>query len=105
MSAADRKKDSPWDVLGLAPGASDQEVRAAYLDHIRQFPPDRCPQEFELIRDAYDLLRDPRRRAEALLLAAEPDEPLVALLDSFEPPRRFVGPQAWLALLRERKEG
>jgi curved DNA-binding protein CbpA len=102
MSAPDSRKETPWDVLGLSPGASDPEIRAAYLEKLRQFPPDRKPQEFERIRDAYDLLRDPRRRAEALLLAVDPDEPLVALLDSLEPPRRFVGPQLWLALLKER---
>jgi len=102
MSAPNNRKETPWDVLGLSQGASDPEVRAAYLEKIKQFPPDRKPQEFERIRDAYDLLRDPRRRAEALLLAVNPDEPFVSLLDGFEPPRRFVGPQPWLALLKER---
>jgi len=102
MSAPDRHRETAWDVLGLPPGASDAEIRAAYLEKLRQFPPDRQPEAFERVRDAYALLRDPRRRAEALLLAVDPDEPLASLLDGLEAPRHFVGPQLWLALLKER---
>lgn len=90
--------DSPHAVLGIEPGASDAEIRAAYLRKVRECPPDRRGDEFERVRDAYDALRDPRRRA-ARLLETEPIPPLVSFLD--ENPLRFVGPEPWLAALRE----
>ena len=48
---------------------------------IKQHPPDRSPREFERIRDAYELLKDPHRRIEQTLLAADPDAPFVSLLE------------------------
>jgi curved DNA-binding protein CbpA len=37
----------PYAVLGLGPGAEDEQIRAAYLAKLKQFPPDRSPAEFE----------------------------------------------------------
>ena len=46
--------------LGVSATASEEEIRAAYLSKVKEFPPDRSPLEFEAIRDAYDALCDPR---------------------------------------------
>ena len=92
----------PHVVLGVAADAGEEEIRAAYLRKVREFPPDRAPQEFEKIRDAYDVLRDPRRRARRLL-TADPMQPLSSLLEGRVRARRFAGPEAWLAVLKERK--
>ena len=54
------------------------------------------------MRDAYETLRDPRRRTRHLL-SADPKQPLVSLLDDRVSERRFTGPDAWLAVLREPK--
>lgn len=35
--------------------ADDERIRAAYLAKLKQFPPDRCPAEFEQVRDALQL--------------------------------------------------
>ena len=102
MGEPDGRSDAPWEVLGLPPGADGDAIRAAYLEQVKRHPPDRAPDEFERIRDAYEQLRDPRRRAEALLLGADPNEPLVSLLAGFEAPRRFVGPEPWRAVLMEK---
>src|SRR5215813_526208 len=51
--------DDPRMVLGIPPEAGDEEIRAAYLRKVKKYPPDRAPQEFEKIRDAYETLRDP----------------------------------------------
>ena len=58
------KSQSPHDVLGVMPDASDAEIRAAYLRKVREHPPDGQGDAFERVRDAYEVLRDPRRRAE-----------------------------------------
>ena len=91
----------PHEVLGLAPGASAEEVQAAYLRLVREYPPERAPARFEQIRDARATLQDPWRRARHLLRDADPALPLASLLDSALPPRRFVGPAPWLSALRE----
>lgn len=90
------------EVLGVGPNAGDAEIRAAYLRKVKEHPPDRAPEQFERIRDAYDLLRDPRRRALQMLLAVDPNAPLVSLLPAHPAERRFTGPGPWLAALREK---
>ena len=97
------KHEDPHQVLGIGQGASDEEVRSAYLSKVKEYPPDRSPLEFERVRDAYEMLRDPRQRARSLLLAADPRQPLASLLDGRRSERRFIGPAPWLAVLGEKK--
>lgn len=94
--------DDPRQVLGLPPQAEGEEIRAAYLRKVKEFPPDRAPREFEKIRDAYESLKDPRRRARQIL-SADPSQPLVSLLEGRAARRRFTGPGPWLAVLKEFK--
>ena len=94
--------DDPRQLLGVSPEAGDEEIRAAYLRKVKEYPPDRAPREFERVRDAYETLRDPRRRT-LHLLSANPKQPLVSLLDGRVSERRFTGPEPWLAVLREPK--
>lgn len=95
-------REDPREILGVTPQAGDEEIRAAYLRKVKEHPPDRSPAEFERVRDAYELLRDPRRRAQQILLCMDPDAPFVSLAREGAAKRRFVGPGPWLAALRER---
>ncbi len=95
--------EDPRQVLGIGPEAGDNEIRAAYLRKVKQFPPDRSPQEFERVRDAYEALRDPRQRTRHLLLSADPKQPLASLVREQPSARRFTGPGPWLAVLQEKK--
>jgi curved DNA-binding protein CbpA len=92
----------PHRVLGVELPASPEEIRAAYLRKVKEFPPDRAPREFEQVREAYEILSDPRRRARQLLFAADPKQPLASLLDA-KRERRFTGLEPWLAVLKEGK--
>uniref|UniRef100_Q01SX6 Heat shock protein DnaJ domain protein n=1 Tax=Solibacter usitatus (strain Ellin6076) TaxID=234267 RepID=Q01SX6_SOLUE len=92
--------EDPRQVLELPPDAGDEEIRAAYLRKVKQYPPDRAPSEFEKVRDAYESLKDPRRRARQML-AVDPHQALTTLLDGRAAERRFVGPEPWLAVLKE----
>ena len=89
----------PRTILDVPPDAGDEEIRAAYLRKVAEFPPERSPAEFESIRDAYETLRDPRRRRR-LQLAVDPAAPFVALLEATAE-RRYVGPEPWLAVMKE----
>jgi curved DNA-binding protein CbpA len=94
--------EDPREILGVAANAGDEEIRAAYLRKVKEHPPDRSPAAFERIRDAYEVLRDPRRRALHLLLSVDPEAPLASLLPAQGRQRRFTGPEPWLAVLREK---
>ena len=68
------------------------------------YPPDRDPEQFERIRDAYQLMRDPRRLVLQILQGPDPSVPFIDILNK-EPiaKRRFVGPDLWMALLKEKR--
>ncbi|MEK3879560.1 DnaJ domain-containing protein [Paenibacillus sp. FSL M7-0420] len=53
-----------YKLLGVRVNATQQSIKAAYVAKIKEFPPERYPEEFQNIRKAYDALRDPARRAE-----------------------------------------
>jgi len=53
---------SPFEILGLPPGADETQIRKQYLSLVRRHPPDRDPEKFKEIRAAYDRLCDPIRR-------------------------------------------
>ena len=94
--------EDPREILGVAPNAGDAEIRAAYLRKVKENPPERSATAFERIRDAYEVLRDPRRRALHMLLSADLDTPLASLLPSGTRERRFTGPGPWLEVLKEK---
>jgi preprotein translocase subunit Sec63 len=92
----------PREVLGVTQDAGEEEIRSAYVRKVKEHPPDRSPEEFERIRDAYDNLRDPRRRMRESLLSVDPFAPLVSVIDLNTRQRRFAGPQPWLEVLKEK---
>jgi DnaJ-domain-containing protein 1 len=94
--------EDPRKTLGVSVDADEEEIRVAYLKKIKEYPPDRLPVEFERIRDAYQTLRDPRIRMRIMLQSADPEAPLASLLDGHMAERRFVGPEPWLAAIKER---
>jgi DnaJ-class molecular chaperone len=61
----------PYAILGLGPGCSEAEVRRRYLELVRQYPPDRAPERFAEIHQAYEKLRDPVVRMESSLFDLE----------------------------------
>ena len=90
----------PREVLGVGQDAGEEEIRTAYVRKVKEHPPDRTPEEFERICDAYDSLRDPRRRMRDRLLAVDPCAPFVSVIELQARPRRFAGPQPWLEVLK-----
>ena len=91
---------NPFAALGIEETADDEAVRAAYLAAIRRSPPDRDPEGFQRVRDAYEAIRDEDRRLALTLLGPPPLESLQALLDVMPDERRHVGPGPWLDVIR-----
>lgn len=94
--------EDPFYVLGVDPEAGDEEIRTAYLERVRAYPPDRAPEQFERIRDAYEALKDPRARVLHLLQSLDPEIPFPSLLKESQKKRHLVGPDPWLDAMRER---
>ncbi len=88
-------------VLGLTETATDEQIREAYIAAIRTSPPDRDPEGFRRIREAYEQLRDPERRLAFRLFGPAPLPDVMALADSFAEERHHIGPELWLNILRE----
>jgi curved DNA-binding protein CbpA len=67
----------PYRTLGLDRRASEAEIRRAYFQLVRQFPPEQAPEKFQEIRAAYELLRNAasKERVDLFLIQPPPDLP------------------------------
>ena len=65
---------NPYLILRLSPEAGDAEIRRAYLDAIREFPPEREPERFQAISQAYEQIRDEKSRLNYFLFNRESPE-------------------------------
>ena len=57
----------PLRTLGLTIDATSEQIRARYLELIKQCPPERDPQRFQEIQRAFQFANDPLAYARALL--------------------------------------
>ncbi len=71
---------NPYDVLGVRFDDSDRVIRERYLEAVRRFPPERCPEEFQRARKAYELIRDEEHRLKFLLFCPQQGESIEELL-------------------------
>jgi hypothetical protein len=53
-----------YEVLGVGRTAAPEEIKRSYFARVRQYPPERFPEEFKELRAAYDTLSDKEKRAE-----------------------------------------
>ena len=91
----------PYQILGLDPlQATDESVRKAYMEAIRNHPPDRDPEMFERIRDAYNRIADENKRIHLNLFGFENSQSMIEWLpENNERPR--AGTEKWIAMIEE----
>jgi len=70
----------PYETLGLPRGCDEADVRRRYLELVRQYPPDRAPERFTEIHQAYEKLRDPVVRVESKLFDLESSGTLTGIM-------------------------
>lgn len=56
--------DNLYELLNVSKDANSKEIKTAYYKMIRKYPPEKHPEEFKKIRDAYEVLIDVDSRAE-----------------------------------------
>jgi len=57
-------------ILDLPLDASDQEIRKKYLELVKKFTPEKYPEQFQKVTDAYESVKDRRSRVKSRLFAA-----------------------------------
>lgn len=53
---------TPYQIIGVDIGATDDEIKQAYLHQVKQNPPDYDQQQFQMIHDAYTAIKDHKSR-------------------------------------------
>jgi len=97
---------SPYHALGVSFPATDKEVRDAYLRLVREHPPEREPERFHHIQQAYgEIQREEDRLRRAILGAraeGQPPSAEQALLDHcrYGADPSFPEPDTFRAVLR-----
>ena len=62
--------ENPYQILGIHPTADEEEIKQAYRRLAKEVHPDHNPgdrrsaERFKVINGAYEILRDPRKRAD-----------------------------------------
>ncbi len=95
----------PYLTLAVAETATSGEIREAYLRAARAHPPDREPQRFQAIHEAYERIRDEEARARLKLSglpASELTGPLADLVPGRPGERKSIGSDRWLEAARVR---
>ena len=87
-----------YQILELKSGATSEEIRRAYLNLVRQHPPDRAPDKFREIHAAYEMLNDPMNLATALMTSNSERPDLTAVIVEAEKVRPRLATLNLLAL-------
>ncbi|WP_410513537.1 DnaJ domain-containing protein [Paenibacillus sp. BR2-3] len=56
--------ENHYKILGVRVNATPNSIKQGYIAKIKEFPPEQFPEEFQKIRSAYEILRDPAKRSE-----------------------------------------
>jgi DnaJ-class molecular chaperone len=85
---------NPYDLLGVAPDADDNAVRDAFLEAVKRFPPELCPEQFSAVNEAYQTIKDEDSRLRYILFNTHSTvaSPMDALRQHFSWRRRRVPP-------------
>jgi len=54
---------SAYAILGLRKGATDQDIKKAFVELVKKYDPEKHTDRFMVIQGAYNKLRDPKKRA------------------------------------------
>lgn len=88
-----------YHTLEIAPEAAPEEIRRAYFRLVRRFPPEKEPEKFKGIREAYETLSDPKARRNYDALQEHGD----VISDLFAEAEALMGEEKWEEAIRPLK--
>lgn len=93
----------PYEVLGLAADCDDETFRRRYLELVKEFSPEKNPEKFAAIRQAYESVRDVTTRLRYRLFEAGKKESIEALVEEVacRSPRRRLSLEALLTAVKK----
>jgi len=92
---------NPYQLLGIPEDSEeDDAIRNAWLEAVRRFPPEKAPEQFSRIREAYELIRDREARFRLRTFGDKRLRDLALLAGFFPAERNHAGPALWLAVTR-----
>ncbi|MDM8567410.1 DnaJ domain-containing protein [Candidatus Halobeggiatoa sp. HSG11] len=62
---------TPFEILEISNDATDAEIKKAYLQKTRQFSPEQDPEQFQNIRNAFDIIKTQSQRLKYQLFHSE----------------------------------
>lgn len=62
---------NPYEILEISPRSDDADVRKAYLDLVRRYPPESNAEKFQEIHAAYEMIKDEKSRLNYYLFNRE----------------------------------
>jgi len=80
----------PYVTLGLSADADEATVRRRYLELVRENPPEKCPERFAEVREAYEQLRDPMTLLRRRLFRIRSQESLDDIINDLRSQLRSV---------------
>lgn len=90
--------------LGLEESATDEQIRTRYLELIKAHPPERDPQRFQDVTQAYEAIKDRRVRIYSRIFSgrntSDMEAALLYLARADRPEPKRVGLQELLQALR-----
>jgi curved DNA-binding protein CbpA len=66
---------TPYEILGIPERCNDKTVKQGYLRMVKQFPPERFPEDFQRIRHAYEKIKTEKDRVALELFDTTLPEP------------------------------
>ncbi len=51
-----------FEILGVTEQAEDEAIKRAYLRKVRQYPPEQAAEQFRIVRQAYEAIKDAKSR-------------------------------------------
>ncbi len=90
-----------YEILEVGEDAGDTAIKKAYLGMVRRYPPERCPDDFQRIYRAYELIKTVEDRLSYRLFHCTLPEPadIAALLLQKETQQAPASREEWQTLL------
>lgn len=64
--------NNPFELLAVSADATDEAIKKAYLQKVKEYPPDQAPEQFQAIRRAYEAIQNHKARLAYTLFHIEP---------------------------------